>query len=285
MSFGYFRRAEMADSKGFKTMVSTLGRYSRMTLLMMKNCLIREMQFRSNFVIRLFTEVIWLGMQIVYVAVLYGVTQTIGGWNVWQMVMLLGTNHILTQLFEAFFFDNCTKLVDQIRLGDLDFVLIKPVNPQFLVSLRYTDYASMTNSLVGFAMIGYAIHRLGIAITPLEAFLFLLLIVNGILILYAMTFCLSVLTFWIGRASNLFELYYQLTQFTRYPGEIYRWGLRIALLTVIPMLVVSNFPVKMLLGGLFNAWLGYACAIGLTFFAATVWVWNLGLRRYRSASS
>jgi ABC-2 type transport system permease protein len=114
-------------------------RYIRMTFLMMKNCLIREMQFRSNFIIRLFTEVLWLGMQFIYVEVLYGLTQSIGGWNVWQMVILLGTNHIINQLFEAFFFDNCTKLVDQIRLGDLDFVLVKPINSQFMVSLRYTD--------------------------------------------------------------------------------------------------------------------------------------------------
>jgi ABC-2 type transport system permease protein len=265
--------------------MNDIWRYIRMTFLMMKNCLIREMQFRSNFIIRLFTEVLWLGMQFIYVEVLYGLTQSIGGWNVWQMVILLGTNHIINQLFEAFFFDNCTKLVDQIRLGDLDFVLVKPINSQFMVSLRYTDYASITNSFVGFAMIGFALHKLGTVITPVEVFLFLLLILNGIFILYSMVFCLSVLTFWMGRASNLFELYYQLTQFTRYPGEIYRFGLRMVLLTAIPMLVVSNFPAKVLVGGLLSDKLLYGCAIGFSFLLMTVWVWNLGLKRYRSASS
>jgi len=260
-------------------------RYCRMTLLMMKNCLIREMQFRSNFIIRLFTEVIWLGMQFIYVEVLYSLTQSIGGWNVWEMVILLGTNHIINQLFEAFFFDNCTKLVDQIRLGDLDFVLVKPINSQFMVSLRYTDYASITNSMAGFAMIGFALHKLGTTITPVEVLLFLLLVLNGIFILYSMMFCLSILTFWIGRASNLFELYYQLTQFTRYPGEIYRFGLRMVLLTAIPMLVVSNFPAKVLVGGLLNGRLLYACAIGVSFLLATAWLWSMGLKRYRSASS
>jgi ABC-2 type transport system permease protein len=260
-------------------------RYCRMTLLMMKNCLIREMQFRSNFIIRLFTEVIWLGMQFIYVEVLYSLTQSIGGWNVWEMVILLGTNHIINQLFEAFFFDNCTKLVDQIRLGDLDFVLVKPINSQFMVSLRYTDYASITNSMAGFAMIGFALHKLGTAITPVEVLLFLLLVLNGIFILYSMMFCLSILTFWIGRASNLFELYYQLTQFTRYPGEIYRFGLRMVLLTAIPMLVVSNFPAKVLVGGLLSGRLFYACAIGVSFLLITTWLWSMGLKRYRSASS
>jgi ABC-2 type transport system permease protein len=112
-------------------------------------------------------------MQFIYVEVLYGLTQSIGGWNVWEMVILLGTNHVINQFFEAFFFDNCTRLVDQIRQGDLDFVLVKPINSQFMVSLRYTDYASITNSLAGFAMIGFALHKLGTTVTPLDVVLVL----------------------------------------------------------------------------------------------------------------
>ncbi|HTC20660.1 MAG TPA: ABC-2 family transporter protein, partial [bacterium] len=122
-------------------MLSTLGRYGKLTGLMMKNCLIREMQFKSNFLIRLVTEFMWLGMQFVYIGVIFGQTKEIAGWSLWQMVVLAGTNHVITQLFEALFYDNCTRLTDQIRQGDLDFNLIKPINTQFLVSLRYTDYS------------------------------------------------------------------------------------------------------------------------------------------------
>jgi ABC-2 type transport system permease protein len=260
-----------------------------MNFLMMKNCLIREMQFRVNFLIRTFTEILWLGMQLIYVTVLYSSTQEIGGWNKWEMIILLGTNHFITQIFEALFFDNCTRLVDQIRQGDLDFVLIKPVNSQFLVSLRYTDYASIINSSVGLLMIGFALHQMGAAVTLPGLLLFAGLVINSVLILYTMMFCLSAMTFWMGRSSNLFELYWQLGQFGRYPGEIYgeiyRFGLRLLLLTAIPMLVVTNFPATVLFRGLGAGWLVFGFALGLTFFCLTILVWNKGLGRYRSASS
>ena len=96
------------------------------------------MQFKTNFLVRLFTEFMWLVMQFIYIKVIYGQTKDIAGWSMWEMVVLAGTNHVITQLFEALFYDNCTRLTDQIRQGDLDFNLIKPINSQFLVSLRYS---------------------------------------------------------------------------------------------------------------------------------------------------
>lgn len=265
--------------------MKNLGRYLKLTWLMMKNCLIREMQFKINFLVRLFTEGLWILMQLVYIQVMYGQAQEIGGWNKWDMVILLGTNNVITQLFEAFFYDNCMRLTDQIRQGDLDFTLIKPVNSQFLVSLRYTDYSSILTSLVGFAMIGFGLHRLGMGVGAPEAFLFLALLVNSILIYYAMLFTLSVWTFWIGRSNNLLELYWQLGQFARYPGDIYPWLLRRALLTVIPMLIVSNFPAGVLINKLEGGWIFYGFTLGASFFAFTVWIWRRGLKKYRSASS
>ena len=199
------------------------------------------------------------------------------------MVVLLGTNNVITQLFEAFFYDNCMRLTDQIRQGDLDFTLIKPINSQFLVSLRYTDYSSILTSLVGFAMIVFGLTS-GPGRGMGEVLLFGVL-VNSILIYYAMLFTLSVWTFWIGRSNNLLELYWQFGQFSRYPGEIYPWLLRRVLLTVIPMLIVSNFPAGVLINKLEGGWIFYGFALGLSFFAFTTWIWSRGLKKYRSASS
>lgn len=260
-------------------------KYLRLTALMMKNCLVREMQFKANFLVRLFTEFMWLFMQFVYIEVMYGQTNTIVGWTKWDMVVLAGTNYCIAQLFEAFFYENCMKLVDQIRQGDLDFNLIKPINTQFLVSLRYTDYASMVNSLVGLGVVAYGLHRMGSAVTFPGALLFAALLVNGILIYYAILFILSSWTFWIGRSSNLMELYWQFGQFSRYPGDIYPWLLRMALKTVMPMLVVATFPAQVLVHGLESGWALYGLALGGVFLLLTAWVWRRGLQRYRSASS
>lgn len=199
--------------------MKTLVRYLKLTGLMMRNCLVREMQFKANFLVRLFTEMMWLVMQFIYIQVMYGQTGDIAGWSKWDMVVLMGTNHVITQLFEGFFYDNCVRLTDQIRQGDLDFNLIKPINTQFLVSIRYTDYASIGNSTIGLVIILFAMGKLGISVSLGGAVLFAALIINSILIYYSILFVLSVWTFWIGRSNNLLELYWQFGQFSRYPGK------------------------------------------------------------------
>lgn len=253
--------------------------------LMMKNCLVREMQFKVNFVVRLVTEFMWLVMQFIYINVMYGQTGQIVGWNKWEMIVLIGTNHVITQLFEALFYDNCMRLTDQIRQGDLDFNLVKPINPQFLVSLRYTDYASIVNSSLGLGIILFALGKLGVPVSLGGALLFAALVVNSILIYYSILFILSAWTFWIGRSNNLMELYWQFGQFSRYPGDIYPWLLRRLLQTLVPMLVVSNFPAGVLIHKLENGLVFYGFAIGALFMALSIWVWQRGLKRYRSASS
>ncbi|HVZ81279.1 MAG TPA: ABC-2 family transporter protein [bacterium] len=265
--------------------MADLGRYLRLMGLMMKNCLIREMQFKANFLVRLFTEFMWLFMQFIYIEVMYGQTNSIVGWTKWDMIVLVGTNYAIAQLFEAFFYDNCMRLIDQIRQGDLDFNLIKPINTQFLVSLRYTDYSSILNSTVGIGVVLYGLNKMGAAVTWSGALLFGALLLNGILIYYAILFILSTWTFWIGRSNNLMELYWQFGQFSRYPGDIYPLLLKGALLTVMPMLVVSNFPAQVFVHGLQSGWALYAFSLGAVFFGLTVWIWKKGLQRYRSASS
>lgn len=252
---------------------------------MMKNCLVREMQFKANFLVRLVTESLWLVMQFIYIDVMYGQTGQIAGWTVWEMVVLVGTNHVVTQLFEALFYDNCMRLIDQIRQGDLDFNLIKPINTQFLVSLRYTDYASIANSSLGVGIILFALGKMGMAVGLGSALLFAALVVNSILIYYSILFVLSAWTFWIGRSNNLMELYFQFGQFSRYPGDIYPWLLRRLLQTLIPMLIVSNVPAEVLLHKLETGLIFYGFAIGMLFLAFTGWIWRRGLKRYRSASS
>lgn len=260
-------------------------RYLSLFTLMVKNCLIREMQFRANFLIRAFTEVLWLGMLLIYFDAIYANADDLGGWSHDHMLVLLGTTYIVNQLFEAFLFDNCVRLSDQVRLGDLDFVLVKPVNPRFLASLRYTDFASLSQALVGVLLVLYALKRMAHAPSLSEIVGYVLFLGNGLLILYSLLFTLATLAFWLGKSSDFFDLYYQLTHFGRYPAEIYRGVLRVVLTYILPMLVVTNFPAKMILEMYQDSWPWYGMGLGLLFYGISTLCWRKALRVYRSASS
>lgn len=260
-------------------------RHLRVLAMMWRNALLREMQFRANFTIRVVTEVFWLGIMVLYLNVIFGFTDSVAGWNKHQTLLLLGVNYFLISLFEAFFFDGCYRLADEIRQGDLDFILLKPVNPRFLASLRHVDFAMTFNVLLGAVLIIDSLRKLGEPVTAASVAAFFWLTLAGVVIYYSLVFAMAVMTFWMGRSNNLFDLYWQLGQFGRYPGDIYRFGLRLVLMTVLPMIVVTNFPARALMEGLPLAWVVYATGLAVLALGLSGLLWRRGLERYRSASS
>ena len=90
------------------------------------------MMFKGNFLLWILVEMLWFGLQLSFIGVLYLHTDTIGTWTKWQVVMLIGASHFIQQIYQAFFLVNCTNLSELVRTGKLDFLLLLPVNTRFV---------------------------------------------------------------------------------------------------------------------------------------------------------
>src|ERR1041385_4469563 len=108
--------------------MNTLTRYLGIYAALWKNSVTRELNFKANFLLWITVELLWFGMQLVFISVLYRHTESIGTWTKWQVVMLIGASHFIQQIFQAFFLVNMTNLSELIRTGKFDFLLLLPVN-------------------------------------------------------------------------------------------------------------------------------------------------------------
>ena len=223
-----------------------MGRYMRILLCFARNGLVRELGFRTNFVVTVISEVLWLGMMLVFVKVIFMNTKSVQDWTQDQYLFLLGTHFLISSLFEALFFGNVQRLSQLIRTGNLDFVLLKPANTQFLVSLERFDYASLTNVPLGLFLCGYSLHRLGISVTLGDVALFALLVGSGVVTLYAMMFIFSTASVWLIRQTSTAHFWFYVTSCAKYPAEIYkplvRGVLWFVLTFIVPVLIVANLP-------------------------------------------
>src|SRR5689334_12581072 len=116
--------------------------------------------FKGNFLLWIFVEFLWFGLQLTFISVLYLHTNEIGTWTKWQVVMLVGASHFIQQIFQAFFLINCTNLSELVRTGKLDFLLLLPINTRFVVSLRQVDLGAFVNAAFGLAVMTYAARQL-----------------------------------------------------------------------------------------------------------------------------
>src|SRR4029077_14191894 len=83
-----------------------LKRYGTVYLALWRNSVTREMTFKSNFLMWIVVEMLWFGLQLSFIGVIYLHTDHIGDWTKWQVIMLVGASHFIQQIFQAFFLVN-----------------------------------------------------------------------------------------------------------------------------------------------------------------------------------
>jgi ABC-2 type transport system permease protein len=265
---------------------SGVARYFSIYAALWKNSVTRETMFKGNFILWIFVEFLWFGLQLCFFSVLYLHTDSIGSWTKWQVVMLLGASHFIQQTFQAFFLVNCTNLSELVRTGKLDFLMLLPVNTRFVVSFRQVDLGAFVNAASGAIVIAFAAHKLHFMPTIPHILAFLGLCLAGILIHYSLMFLLATISFWTVRAQGIVWGYYQLFNIARMPDEAFQGAFKAIFTFVVPMLLVSNVPARILtdkLGHIGPVLL--LLAMSLACFALSELGWRASLRRYTSASS
>jgi ABC-2 type transport system permease protein len=261
-------------------------RYGRIYAALWKNSVTRELSFKTNFLMWILVEVLWFGLQLSFVGVLYLHTDTIGTWTKWEVVLLIGASHLIQQIFQAFFLINCTNLSELVRNGKLDFLLMLPVNSRFVVSLRQVDLGAFVNAAWAMVVMGYAAHRLNLSPSFLQIAGFGVLCVAGSLIHYSLMFLLATISFWTVRAQGIVWGYYNLFQVARMPDEAFTGAFRAVFTFAIPMLLVSNVPVRVLAGKVTSPWLiGLVLVMSVVCLVISEWGWRASLKQYTSASS
>ncbi len=260
-------------------------RYLKLCLALFRYSITRELMFKANFLLWVIVEFSWFGIQVALVEVIFSHVQEIAGWNKYQMILLIGTSHVVQQVFQFVFMLNCMELPDNVRTGKLDFALLQPANSQFLVSVRKFDPGALVNGSIGFGFIVYAAWRLGLHPTAGQLALFALLIVNGVFIHYALMLAIVTVSFWIVRAQGLVYGYYNLFQISRIPKDAFKGGVKAFFTFGLPMLVVANYPAEVLAKGLWGTAAFWVIGISVMFVAVSSLWFRFALRFYTSASS
>src|SRR3979411_2299335 len=137
-------------------------RYSEIYSIMLRNSLIRELSFTANFLLWMLVEVLWFCGQIVFFSIIFGNVNRIGDWSKWEGVLLVGTHQIIAHLFQGFFFVNVANIPELVRTGNLDSLLVLPIDSQFAVSTKQFGLDSIINAGLGGVVVCVSLSRLGV---------------------------------------------------------------------------------------------------------------------------
>ena len=262
-----------------------MKRYLALFALFARSSLQTALEYRANFVVSALQSSFWLVWGVVGTLIFFRFSGTIGGWGFEQVLLVVGMFRLMEGLIDGLLRPNITRIVEHIQKGTLDFILLKPVDSQFMASLREINLRTLPDIVVGLGLIVYGLVALGRPPSAVAVLTFVLLVGCAMVMVYGLWMLLITTAFWFVRVENVAELFSAVYETGRFPVSTFSGPVRAALTFIVPIAFLTTFPAAALLGLLEPRYLALAPALAAGLFVASRAFWRVALRSYTSASS
>lgn len=244
-----------------------------------------ELAYRINFFVQLFQSFLELATAIAGLAVIFSHTNTLGGWRPDEVLGLVGVYILVGGMIRFAIQPGMEQLITSVRKGTLDFILTKPEDAQFLVSVQKMRIWEIIDIMLGFTIMAIALARLGGSVGAWQAAAFSLMLIAGATIVYSFWLILATLSFWLVRVENILTIFQSMYEAGRWPVTLYPGWLKFALTFLVPVAFAVTVPAEALTGRLTPGTALLAVAGAAFLFAASRAFWKTGLRNYTGTSA
>lgn len=241
--------------------------------------------YRGNFINSAISSTAWGIFSFISTLLLVTKIEAIFDWSKIEIVFLTATYAVFIGIFHMIFSANFDRLAEIIHFGELDTVLTKPLDSQFLVSLWIFSYTHVIRVVIGIGISMYLLMLAKVELTLLSIVVYVLLMIAGLIALYSLWLMVMTITIWHSRLSNLVEVMYNFSGTGRYPKEVIREVSYFAFLVMLPVTLAMNTPAKYVLGKPLNLDALVLIVITIVLFFISRKFWQYALRFYTSANS
>lgn len=265
-------------------MIKTVKKYIQLYIAMFKASFIADLEYRANFFTRIMTDIFWYIAQVMTFEVIYQHTEKIGDWDKYQMRVFLGLLFVIDAIYMIIIHENLENISEKVRKGDLDLLLAKPVDSQFMLTLQKANTAIFGNLILAVAWLFYALNGLH-DFSYYRLLWLVILIPCSLMVIYSIRFMFSATAVIFTRSENLQFLWWQIYKLGMRPDSMYNPFIKIMVLTALPVGVIISIPARALLNPPELTYLLWPLFLGPLLIYGTHRFWNYALRFYSSASS
>ncbi|HYK08626.1 MAG TPA: ABC-2 family transporter protein [Candidatus Eisenbacteria bacterium] len=262
-----------------------MKRYLRIYLSFIKINFTLLFTYRASFFLTILYTVFW---GIIGIFNMYVLTLRISGaygWSRNELILLAGIYPIFAGTFYLLCASNIGRIPDIVHRGDLDLILTKPIDSQFILSFRFIDFMQVVRICVCLGFVIFFVHAVSFPFTVMSVIVSMLLMIIGMCIIYSVWFGVVTLSVWFTNLSNLRDLLYIFMGSLRYPSNMFLNKTNFFFAFFIFFSLSITIPIRVLLQKA-NWW-----EIGVLFVVASGSIllsrifWKFALRFYTSASS
>jgi len=244
-----------------------------------------DVAYRMDFAAHMVLALVQVGAELIGIWAIFSNTQSLAGWNAYEILALLGVFRIMIGMITLFIAPNMRLIMSDVREGTLDFALLKPLNAQFYASVRRIVAWRAADILLGLGLLVAACRNLAISVPMGKVVFFVIMLGAGVTIIYSLWLVLATCAFWFTRLSNIEMVFWNLFEGGRYPVDIYRPWLRWGLTYLVPLAFLTTFPAGALVGKTGPMNVTAAVLFATAALLGASWFWRFGIRRYSGASA
>jgi ABC-2 type transport system permease protein len=241
--------------------------------------------YRVDTAVNILLEIFTLGWELVSLQIIFHNTTLLGGWNLGELIALLGVFHLVNALMNVLIWPNTEQFNKAVRDGTLDYTLLQPADSMFLVTFSRMVVWRLWDLILGIVLIAIGLSMSGLGTSLVSLLSFILLSITGSIILYSLWIALIAATFWFTKFDNNVTILQALLDTGRYPASVYPFWLRVIITFVIPIAVATTIPLQALRGELTGGQVLLFAAISAISFLIASRVWKAGVKKYSGASS
>jgi ABC-2 type transport system permease protein len=262
-----------------------MSKYFRLLSALAKNNLAREMEYRANFLLWLMIEIFWTLAQVGMVGLFFTFGDEVHGWTKYQFFLLVGIFRCIEGIFHIFFHNNLLNFPDNIKTGDFDFFLSRPIDPQFLMTTRIHSWDEIGTFITGIAITIFSLFHLQIGLGMSLVIQLIFLCLCGLVSLYSLMLFFSSLSFFLTRMTALVSIWDVISKCLRIPADLLSQNHVAASLLLFPIIIVTTLPAQIITGKISSAFLLWELTGSVLLFILSRKFFFFALRHYSSASS
>lgn len=260
-----------------------MRRYFRLLAIQVKAAALLSLQYRLDFLFQMVMALFWTATALIPLWVLFSMRTGVAGWSAYEALLVSGFFIMLKGVLQGAIQPALTNVVEHIRKGTLDFLLLKPVDAQFLLSTSKLELSHGIDLLSGLGIVVWALAKLHLTPAPLHIALALVVVLCAVVILYAIWILVVSLAFRVVKIDNLSYLIVSTFDAARWPSSVFRGALSFVFTFIVPLALMTTYPALALLGRLTASQALTSLGVAAAFLLGSRWVWLQSVRSYTGA--
>lgn len=263
-----------------------IANYIKLYWWYIRNHLLGLIEYKMDFIIGIFSSLIEQLLSLIFIIIIFSNIQDIKGWTYGELLFIFSIATLGRSIHLVFFDNLWTFGTKYIQMGDLDRLLIRPVNPLFQVIADKINFQGVGQVVVGVMALVYSNNSIYIKWNLTSIIILVLLILGSGIIYVNIHIFFMTFSFWMVDSLPIVSSIFSINQFAQYPLQIYPKIIRFIITCIIPYSFVAFVPANYFLkSNQYSYLVIYMPLICIITSLISYLFWNYGLKRFESVGN